>query len=209
MKQDVLQQTETPKPKKRRWWLIILAVIIVLAAIASQSDETSDVDAKQTASTQTKAEDLADTPATTEAVIAETEPETPKIGVPAVHKDETVTVLRVEYDSGSEFTKPDKDMQFVHVQVEIQNGGTKNLSVNPLKFEIKTTNGEIMKEDFSASVALKQLDEKSLNVMDLASGGKTTGYISFQVPVEDENLTLLYLNNAFSSRPLLEIALTD
>lgn len=197
-----------PAKKKRRWWLIIL-VVIIIGAIASQGDKDSDVVANIPVSTQTNAVVHADSIRSTETTITETEPEALKIGVPAVHKDETITVLSVDYDLGSQFSKPDNDMQFAHVKIEIQNDGTKNLSVNPMKFEIKTSNGEIMKMDFKASVALSESGEKALSTMDLAGGGKTSGIVSFQVPAEDEGLTLLYMGNIFSSSPLLEIELTD
>ncbi len=129
-----------------------------------------------------------------------------RIGDTVKRKRIELTVKSVVRDEeGSKYTKPEEGMVFVSIEVRVKNPGNSELHVNPLDFKIKTGNGEIFGDSFSASVAE---EAKRLRAVDLAPGGETSGVVSFEVE-KDSTLWLLYYESLFSSKPDIEIDLND
>ena len=123
----------------------------------------------------------------------------------------------VSFDSGLtfQFSKPedfpdastDAGERKIGVYTKIYNGSDTTISVDTYAFKIKTSNGEIMNETY-LSVMLD--DKKDLRDVKLSPGGKTEGYLAFDVPENDKGLSLLFYPNPYwDEDPAFEIKLFE
>lgn len=95
----------------------------------------------------------------------------------------------------------------IGVYTEIKNGSDTTISIDTYAFKIKTSNGEIMNETY-LSVMLD--DKKDLRDVKLSPGGKTEGYLAFDVPENDKGLSLLFYENPYwDEDPAFEIKLFE
>lgn len=193
-------QAPQPKKKKFKWWyiLIIVAVLGIIGKAASNSDGgNKPAEGGGQAVSQDEKKDAAE---------KKTEPSDTelRINVPGEYKGLVLTILDFkEFESENDLYKPDKGNKFYYLEVEYQNNSKKEVSMNALDWKIKTPNGELLANDFEASLAL---DDK-MKLKSLAPGGKSTGKIPFQLPAEAGSFEACYYSNAFSSSPELTFKL--
>lgn len=174
------------KPVVKKWWfwlLIAVAVIIVIAAAAGSGDSSEN------------SEQTGGTPQTTTSEKTQTK-EVYSVGETATLKDASITVNKVTKSQGSEFNRPKSGYEFVVVEVTIKNSGTSTISYDPFDFSMQNSQGNITSTSFST------VDDDWLQSGQLASGGTVTGTISFEEPVNDSELTLIYQGSLWSSSQL-------
>ena len=121
------------------------------------------------------------------------------IGEEAILGDGAITVTNVAKSQGSEYIKPKTGKEFVIVSVTIENKGDKNLSYNPFYFKMQNSQGQQESITFSASV---DNNDTELNSGELIPGGKVSGTIAFEQPVNDEGLILIYSDSIWSSKEI-------
>lgn len=109
--------------------------------------------------------------------------------------DAVVTVNTFKKATKSKYSKPKDGMEFVIVEVTITNNGSETLSYNPYDFKMRNSKGQVVDMDLGAS-----LDDTTLESGELAGGGKVTGTLIFEQPVNDQSLVLIYQPNYFSSQ---------
>ena len=78
---------------------------------------------------------------------------------------------------------------------KIENKGTDKLSYNPLYFKMQNSQGQ------QESMTFTTVDSgTSLNSGELVAGGKVSGTITFEEPIGDTDLMLIYNDNVWSSK---------
>lgn len=100
---------------------------------------------------------------------------------------QVVEVTEVEKSQGDDFEKPAEGNEFVIVHVSIENNGDDEISYNPFNFKMKNSNGQI--EDQGLIIIDS---DTSLSSGDLAPGGNVSGTLSFEQPIDDDGLQLIF-----------------
>ncbi|NVB35699.1 DUF4352 domain-containing protein [Bacillus licheniformis] len=85
-----------------------------------------------------------------------------------------ITVTNVKKSMGNEFIKPKKGNEYVIVTVNIENKSDKDISYNPLDFQIQNEDGQITQNTFGPS------DDNDLSSGNLTPNGKVSGTITFE-----------------------------
>src|SRR5699024_1679941 len=98
-----------------------------------------------------------------------------------------LTVTDVTKSSGSDFDKPKDGKEYVIVHVSIENNSDKEVSYNPFDFKMKNSQGQIESQAFTTVDS-----DTSLSSGDLAEGGNVSGTVSFEQPIDDGNLQLIF-----------------
>lgn len=121
-----------------------------------------------------------------------------------IFDEKEVTVQSVERDwkSDNQFIAPEAGKEFVKVQVSIKNKSSQQVSYNTFDWKMKDSKGDI-KDVASAAFSI----DGALNSGELAAttGGKE-GFLIFEVPSGDTELTLQY-SPSFWTNKRLEIKL--
>lgn len=98
--------------------------------------------------------------------------------------------MNVEKSPGDEWDKPQEGNEFVIITVRYENNSDENISYNPFDFQIKNSQGQITEQAFVITEGWS-----TLNSGELAPCGKVEGTITFEAPIGDEGLQLIYTPN--------------
>lgn len=100
---------------------------------------------------------------------------------------QVVTVTDVEFSNGVEFDEPSEGNEYVIVHVTIDNNSDEEISYNPFNFRMENSKGQI------ESMGLITIDnDTSLSSGELRPEGSVSGTISFEEPIDNEGLKLLF-----------------
>jgi len=110
-------------------------------------------------------------------------------------KEVTVSQLERNWNSGNEFIVPESGDEFVKVQVTIKNNTESEISYNTFDWKLSDSKGVIKDVD---SVVFSV--DGALNSGELAPGGEVSGFLVFQVPAGDSDLTLRYEPSFWSDK---------
>lgn len=166
-------------------FLILLAIIFigVLGSGEDQSNNnTSSTESENTE--QTSTEDNASEESSENEELDKTEF---AIGEPAELNGQVVQVTEVTKSNGNQFDTPSEGNEYVIVNVTIDNNSDKEISYNPFNFKMKNSNGQI--ED-QGLIMVDQ--DTSLSSGQLAPGGTVSGTLSFEEPIDDSGLQLIF-----------------
>lgn len=190
--------------KKKNWfvrhkvWSVVLGLII-LAIIGSATSSGSDN--TQTASTtnasgksSSKAEtfrfaDRADKQkGDVELLVGETG------SIDGVNLTVTSAQYKTELD---EFDTADSGKTYAVVTIKLDNTSNSTRSFNPYDFRIQTASGQVLDPAITGT--------DTLDSGDLVAGGKVTGNIVYEVPVEQGHEYLIWKPGAFSGRAIVQL----
>lgn len=101
-----------------------------------------------------------------------------------------VTEVKRDYKSGKEYYKPASGNEYVKVNVTIKNNSGDAISVSPSEFKIIDSNGVYHDRNYILNNPLANTK--------LSNGGNISGSITFEVPKDDINLTLVYSPSYYS-----------
>lgn len=178
-----MEEIKEAKQKKsifKKWWFWVIVVIFIIIIINSNGT-------KQTSETSTNVKI---------SQIQQQKTEYNK-GEEAILGNGAITVTNVEKSQGGTYDKPNSGKEFVIVYVTITNKGTSNLSYNPYYFKMQNSNGQ--QED----ITFTSIDQDtSLSSGELIPGGVVSGTLSFEEPINDSKLVLIYNDNVWSSKEL-------
>jgi len=110
-----------------------------------------------------------------------------KIGDPVAFTDGwRLTVMKIEDQAAERFFTPKPGMHYVAITVRHDNGSPKEVSFNTFYFKVQDSNG--VRRDGS----IFGTRDDSLKSGQLAPGGFVVGSLTFEVPVGDKQLQLIY-----------------
>lgn len=101
-------------------------------------------------------------------------------------------VSATKKNSLSDYDKAGDGKQFLVVNVQLENTDSKTHSFNPYDFKIQTAGGQVLDNSFHSTT-------NPLTSGDLVAGGKSSGSIVLEVPVETSHQYLIWKPNAFES----------
>ncbi|MFP7197685.1 DUF4352 domain-containing protein [Bacillus licheniformis] len=85
-----------------------------------------------------------------------------------------ITVTNVKKSMGNEYFKPNNGNEYVVATLNIENKSDKDISYNPLDFQIQNEDGQITHNTFGPS------DDNDLSSGNLTPNGKVSGTITFE-----------------------------
>ena len=100
------------------------------------------------------------------------------------------TVTDVQYSQGDDWDKPADGMEYVIVNISIENGSDEDLDYNLLDWQMINSQGQ------EESISFTIIDsDTNLGSGTLKPGGTKSGTLVFEEPKEDESLKLTYYSN--------------
>ncbi|MBP1971650.1 hypothetical protein J2Z83_003802 [Virgibacillus natechei] len=188
------KEEKVKKPFYKKWWVWLIAVIVIVAVSSGDDEEVDTVEGEEAETESAEVEENNEEEAeevSTEEPAEEEEPAEDKtefdVGEQAELDEQVVTVTNVEKSQGSDFDQPSEGNEYVIVEVEIENHSDETISYNPYNFKMQNSDGQI--ED----IGIITVDsDTSLSSGDLASGGNVSGTLSFEQPIDDEELQLIF-----------------
>lgn len=115
-----------------------------------------------------------------------------KIGDAIKINDTQLTVNEVTKSGGGEFDKPKSGNEYVVIRVTVENTGNSTISYNPYNFKVQNSQGQITDPAFT------MIDQDTaLQSGELAPGGKVSGTVTFEQPINDPELKLQYTPDLF------------
>jgi hypothetical protein len=167
-------------------------LIIIVSAVSSDSSKTSSGGKKAGSSNAQKTYRFADR-ADKQKKDIEVLP-----NEPATLDGVKMTVTSAEYKTAiSEFETAASGKTYALVNVSLENTSDKTKPYNPFDFRVQTASGQVL----DATV----VSTPSLNSGDLVTGGKVSGVIPFEVPVEDGHQYLIWKPGLSSDRAIVQI----
>ncbi len=179
------------KPIYKKWWFWIIVVIFSLIIMGSFGNN----EPKKVAENSTTSSLSSNTTDSSSQSMGEQKEF--KVGDVISFDDKELTVIAVKrnYNTGNQFSVPKSGKEFIKISVEIENKSKSEIYYNSYNFKLKDSNGSI-KDLESETYSL----DDSLDSGKLASNGKISGSMIFEVPKNDNNLTLIYEPSFWSSR---------
>lgn len=114
-----------------------------------------------------------------------------KIGEEIELGNVSLTVLSMAKVKGGEFDEKKADMEFIAVNVKLKNvSKSERIRFQSYDFKIENSKGVISDKAYLSTV-------KETEDVELASNAEVTGKIPFEVPINDNKLTLEYKPNMF------------
>lgn len=171
----------------KKFLVVLVMGILLFVGCDAESSEPTLMEDDQEAQTEESAVD--ENKEQEESIEEETE-QVFNVG-DSVELDGTIiTVVNVEKSPGDEWDKPQEGNEFVIITVRYENNSDENISYNPFDFQIKNSQGQITEQAFVITEGWL-----TLNSGELAPGGKVEGTITFEAPIGDEGLQLIYTPN--------------
>ncbi|PWB39007.1 MAG: hypothetical protein C3F02_01200 [Parcubacteria group bacterium] len=175
-----MDNVEKKSKKKfyKRWWFWLL-VVIVLIIIASSGKKPEKVGQN--------------TPADVTAKVSESKEF--KVGDQVKMGSSIVTINKVEYSQGGQYTKPAEGNEWLNLNITIENIGKSQQYV--------TTLGQMFVRDgqgnsYQVSVTNKALENPGFGLDgQIIANSKRTGWVGFEIPRSATGLKFQYNDNIF------------
>lgn len=174
--------------KKHKIMTVILAIIVIagISSAAGGGDTTNNSSGGDTGSSEKtyKFDDRADKQPKDVEVLP---------GEAATVGGVKMTLTGIEYKTNiSEYETADSGKTYVIADVALENTSDETQSYNVFDFRIQTAGGQVLDGAF-ATVS------PSLSSGDMVTGGKATGKIVFEVPVEEGHQYVIWKPNSFNA----------
>lgn len=193
--------TEVTEHKKKNWFarhkfltvlLVIVGLIIAVSAIGGSSNTPSNGAVSSDGSTSSN-NDKKEVRFTDRADQQKSDVEL-AVGESGVVEGIKLTVNSTEAKpSLGEYTTAASGKTFIVANVTLENVGDKAQPYNGFDFRIQTTGGQVLDQSFMGDSGT------ALSSGDIVQGGKVTGNVTFEVPVEEGNQYIIWKPNAFKS----------
>lgn len=109
-----------------------------------------------------------------------------------------MTVTKVDYTTNlGAYETADSGKTYLVADVTLENTSNKTQSYNSLDFRIQTAGGQVLDSTYGTV-------PNPLNSADLVAGGKATGQVVFQVPVETAHQYIIWKPSFASDRVIIQ-----
>lgn len=167
--------------------IIVFIVVAVIASMASGGGNSGDNSGSENSSNSNEKTYKFDERADKQPKDVEVLP-----GEAATVGGVKMTLTGVEYKTNlSEFETAASGKTYVTADVALENASNETQVYNVFDFRIQTAGGQVLDGAFSSI--------QTLSSGDLVAGGKASGKIVFEVPVEDGHQYVIWKPNAFNA----------
>lgn len=172
--------------------IIVLVLIVAIAGAGGGGEETTNTNSSNSSESASsnnnektyKFEDRADKQASDVEVLP---------GESATVDGVQMTLSNVEYKTSlGEYETAEDGKTFVIADVALENTSEETKAYNVFNFRIQTSGGQVLDGAFTTL-------SNTLGSGDLVTGGKTSGKIAFEVPVEEGHQYVIWKPNAVRS----------
>jgi hypothetical protein len=185
------------KPWYKKSWVWLIAVVLVLGIIGTANDSdknggqgTKKQSASSSSAKQYRFAERADKQNTDVEVLP---------NEVAIIDGVKMTVTGVNYTSSiGQFDNADSGKIYAVVDVTLENTGKQTKPYNTYDFRIQTAGGQVL----DSTIALLSTP---LNSGDLVSGGKASGQVVFEPPVEDGHQYIIWKPGLSSDRAIVQV----
>lgn len=176
--------------------LIIVGILLIGGIVgSSQSDDKPSAPEKSNETNQNQSQksykftDRADKQETDVEVL---------LNEPATVKGVKMTVTKAEYkDSISEFEEADSGKKYLVIDVNMENVSNETKRYSSSDFRIQTVGGQVLDNTFGT------ID--TLDSADLVAGGKVSGKVLFEVPIEDGQQYVIWKPSFDPDRAIVQV----
>lgn len=176
--------------KKHKFITVVLAVLVIAGVSASGGSKSNNSAGNNASDNKTSNNEKTykfDERADKQAKDVEVLP-----GEAATVDGVKMTLTAVEYKTSlSDFEKAAEGKTYVVADVALENTSNETHAYNVFNFRIQTAGGQVLDGSFSTV--------QNLSSGDLVAGGKATGKIVFEVPVEEGHQYVIWKPNAYNA----------
>lgn len=170
----------------KRWWFWALAVFLLIVIIASSGGDSNPKKVGEDADTS-KSEVKAD--------------ETFKVGNKIQIGNSILTVNKVEFSQGGQYSKPVEGNEWINLNVTIENTGSSQQYVTTLGQMFVRDNE---KNSYQVAVTNKVMENPSYGLDGtVIANSKRTGWVGFEVKKGATGLQFQYNGSMFGGRSIL------
>lgn len=186
------QTTTIKKPFYKRWWVWLLGVIVFFIITGAMSGNSSD---------SQKVGKNTGTQAVPESQVQDTKDAVYKVGDQIKLDNAVITVNKVEYSQGGQYTKPTEGNEWVNLNVTVENTGSDQQYV--------TTLGQMFVRDgegnsYQIAVTNKALENPGLGLDGaIIAKSKRTGWVGFEIKKGATGLQFQYNASMWGSKNIL------
>jgi len=170
------------KPKKKfykKWWFWVLVVIVFFIIIGSSGNKPEKVGQTNTGDQTTKT----------------TNDQTFKVGDQIKMGESILTINKVEYSQGGQFSKPTEGNEWINLNITIENTGSSQQYVTTLG-QMFIRDGD--KNSYQVSVTNKAMENPTLGLDGaIIAKSKRTGWVGFEIPKTSKGLQFQYNESMF------------
>lgn len=184
------QEQNAKKKFYKKWWfwaLLVLVIIIIASASKDKPQKVGDnsgITVADTAQSQTPAV-----------------PESFKIGDQVKMGSSIITVNKVEYSQGGQYSKPTEGNEWVNLNVTIENTGSSQQYVTTLGQMFIRDAG---KNSYQISATNKLMENPGFGLDgQVLANSKRTGWVGFEIPKTSTGLQFQYNASMFGGKEVL------
>lgn len=122
----------------------------------------------------------------------------------ATYNDVDYSITKVERTNGKEYFEASDGKEYIVITIKIENKSSEKISYNALDWKMVDGTG-----DENSYAVWGSDNDSDLGSGDLNVDGTKTGTIAFEIPKDDNNLTLKYYETILSSERAFEFVITD
>ena len=181
-------ENQEPKKKKRfykRWWFWVLIVFVFIIIITSSGNKPEKVG-------QTTTNDQ---------ISNTSENQTFKIGDQVKMGKSIITLNKIEYSQGGQYTKPVEENEWINLNLTIENTDSSQQYITTLG-QMFIRDGD--KNSYPVSTTNKFMENPSLGLDgQIIAKSKRTGWVGFEIPKGAKNLQFQYNGNVFGDGTII------
>ncbi|MDQ5957515.1 MAG: hypothetical protein QG614_490 [Patescibacteria group bacterium] len=167
------QQAKKKFYKKWWFWVLVIGFLIVVGSNNKPVDVAQNNTANKTASEEVF-----------------------KVGDQVKIGDSLLTINKVEYSQGGQFSKPTEGNEWINLNITIENTASTQQYVTTLG-QMFVRDGE--KNSYQVTVTNKVMENPSIGLDGtIIANSKRTGWVGFEIPKNSKELQFQYNKNAFS-----------
>ena len=180
-------------------FLIFALIIGFTLNCTGKSESPQKVEGAQVATTETTDSESVKETTAPETTAAEKVEEVFNVGDSVDLKGTIITITEFKKSEGGDFDKPKEGMEYIIVYVKIDNNSDSKISYNPFYFKMQNSKGQLTDQAFTIVDS-----DTALSSGELISGGEIEGTITFEQPIDDSELILIYQPGLFNESKVIK-----
>jgi hypothetical protein len=175
---------KTKKTFYKRWWFWAIVVIVIFIAIGSSGNKPQKVgNTPNNQNTNAKQDEVF------------------KVGDQIKMGSSIVTVNKVEFSQGGQYSKPSEGNEWINLNITIENTGSSGQGVSTLG-QMFVRDGD--KNSYQVSVTNKAMENPGFGLDgQILANSKRTGWVGFEIPKGAKGLQFQYNGSMFGGGNIL------